>query len=177
MVENPRKEIMVDPMGNWSILEDGFGYRVKCTKMILGKDEEGREIVTCIIEPESKVRKHYDFRIGEEVDEETLSMELTVLKIDLIPVNIWDDSNRVWMYAKSFRHEETEISKREKNLKIQLEAKDRTIATQDAEILRANEKLNLMKTNPAEAFKDGYQIAKLAGELAESFGPKKKEND
>lgn len=154
--ENPEKEIMLDP--KWSILEDGLGYNVLVVGGVPGIDKDGREIVTFTCKPDEVVRKRYKFRIGVEIDPETNNMKIICLKQDLIPLNMYDDSNRKWLYVKTFRHEPTELSNRESNIKIELNRMAKRILLLEAENIRLNEQLELARTNPAKFIKQGAEV-------------------
>jgi len=114
MEKDPQREIMVDP--KWSILMDGNGYNVMSTGGLPGVDRDGTEIITLMIKPDDIVRKRYNLRGEQEVNQQG-NTKLIVRKIDLIPMNLYDDANRKWLYVKDFNHNDTDLSLREKNLK------------------------------------------------------------
>jgi len=155
MEKNPQEEIMLDP--TWSILEDGLGYRVLLTGGVPGIDKDGREIVNLSIKPDAIVKKRYNWRFGIEVDNQG-NVKLIVLKDDLVPLNLYDDANRKWMYVKSFSHDETNISKWQEHIRKELEVEKRKGLLQDAVIIRLSELLEIAKTNPAKFLKDGMEV-------------------
>lgn len=155
MEKDPEKEVMLDP--RWSILEDGLGYNVLVLGGVPGHDVEGREIVTFLIKPDDVVRKRYNLRRDVELDNNG-NMKITVLKIDLIPLNMYDDANKKWLYVKNLKHEETELSQREINLKNVINFKDRRLLLLEAQILRLAEQLELAKNNPAKFIKQGAEV-------------------
>lgn len=171
-IEDPEKNIMLSP--SWSILEDGLGYNVLVIGGIPKVDKEGREIVEFMIKVDDVVKKRYKLRRGVELSESD-TMKLTVLKIDLIPLNMYDDANKKWLYVKSFANETTEVSKREENLKAVMNVKDKRILLLEAENIRLNEQIMLFRTNPAMAASQGAEVfEKTAKAVAELMRPKEK---
>ena len=171
--DNPQKDILLDP--RWAVLEDGLGYNVLITGGIPKIDNQGREIVEFMIKVDEVVRKRYNFRRGVELNEQD-SLKLVVLKQDLIPLNLYDDANKKWLYVKSLNHEPTELSKREENLKIVINIKEKRMALLEAENIRLNEQLLLFRTNPAMAAAQGAEIfEKTAKAVAELIRPREKE--
>ena len=167
MEEEPQKEIMLDP--RWSILEDGLGYNVLVVSGVPSIDSDGREIVTFIIKPDETVRKRYNLRRGIELDDNG-NMKLNVLKIDLVPLNMYDDANKKWLYVKSLKHDNTTLSQREENLKSVLESKIRRILLLEAETIRLAEQLEIARTNPVkflQQYKDVFhESAKALAEIS-----------
>lgn len=153
--EQPEKEIMVDP--RWSILEDGLGYNVLVVGGMPGIDTEGREIVTFTIKPDEIVRKRYNLRRDIELDMNG-NMKFIVLKSDLIPLNMFDDANKKWLYTKNLKHESTELSEREINLQKQINTKNKRILLIEAENIRLQEQLELARTNPAKFIQQGAEV-------------------
>jgi hypothetical protein len=155
MEANPEREILLDP--RWSILEDGLGYNVLVIGGMPGLDIDGREVVIFTIKPDEIVRKRYNLRRDIELDMNG-NMKLTVLKLDLIPLNMFDDANKKWLYTKTLRHEPTELSEREINLQKKLNMKDRRILLIEAENIRLQEQLEIARTNPAKFIKQGAEV-------------------
>jgi hypothetical protein len=155
MVENPEKEIMLDP--RWGVIEDGLGYNVLVTGGMPSVDKEGRAIVILTIMPDDIVRKRYNLRRDIELDSDG-KMKLIVLKTDLIPLNMFDDANRKWLYTKSFRHEPTELSDREVFLQKKLNTYERKVLLLEADVLRLQEQLEIARTNPAKFIKQGAEV-------------------
>lgn len=158
--EQPEREIMLDP--RWSILQDGLGYNVLVVGGVPGIDKDGREVVIFTIKPDETVRRRYDLRRGREVDQETGNMRLIVLKKDLIPLNVYDDANKKWLYTKTLKHDPTDLSKREENLKSTIEVKERRILLLEAENIRLQEQLELARTNPAKFIQQGAEVFREA---------------
>jgi hypothetical protein len=157
MGDNPEKDIMLSP--TWSILEDGLGYNVLVVGGLPRIDSEGREVIEFTVKVDDVVKKRYKLRRGNELNEQD-NMKLTVLKHDLIPLNMYDDANKKWLYVKSLLHESTELSQREENLKTIINVKDKRILLLDAENLRLNEQILLFRTNPAMAAAQGAEVFK-----------------
>jgi len=159
MEKEPEKEIMIDP--KWSILEDGLGYQVLVVGGMPHKDRDGRDCIVFTIKADDKVRKRYNWRGGQEVDE-LGNTKITIAKIDLIPLNLYDDANKKWIYVKSFMHEETDLSNREKVLKLEMERLRRENAQLDAENIRVNEINELIRTNPGKYISMGSEVFQKA---------------
>jgi predicted nuclease with TOPRIM domain len=104
-------------------------------------------------------------------------MKLIVLKTDLIPLNMFDDANKKWLYTKNIKHEETELSQREAFLQSKLNTKDKLILLLQAEKLRLEEQLELARTNPAKFIKQGAEVfqesAKAFSEMMRKPGDEK----
>ena len=147
MEKEPEKEIMVEP--GWSILEDGLGYQVLAVNGFPTIDKDGRQVIIWTIKPDEKVRKRYNWRGGAEIDDQG-NKKITTNKIDLVPLNLYDDANRKWMYVKSFNHDETELSQRERVLKMEMERLRKENSQLDAENIRLNEVIELLRTNPGK---------------------------
>ena len=155
MEKDPEKEIMVDP--RWSYLQDGLGYTVLVVGGMEGTDKDGVEIVTFTIKPEDLVRKRYNLRFGKEIDING-NMKFIAAKRDLIPLNVFDDANKKWLYVKNFLHEPTDLSRREEELKRQLEISERKTLLLEADNLRLNEQLELARLNPGKFIKEGTEV-------------------
>lgn len=160
---------------SWSILEDGLGYNVLVIGGIPQIDREGREIIEFTVKVDEIVKKRYNLRRGIELNEND-NMKFTVKKIDLIPLNMYDDANKKWLYVNSLKHEPTELSHREANLKTTIATKERRIMLLEAENIRLNEQVMLFRTNPAMAAAQGAEVfEKTAKAVADLIRPKEKE--
>ena len=166
MEKNPEKEIMIDP--RWSILMDGLGYQVLVVGGMPETDKDGKEVVVFTIKPDDVVRKRYNWRGGMELNEMG-NKKLTIAKIDLIPMNMYDDSNKKWLYVKSFNHDETEVSKREKVLKLEINRLNQESSKYEAENLRLSEINELYRTNPEKAMTAGAEFFNKAMQTASSL--------
>lgn len=135
----------------------------------------GEEVIEFLIQVDESVQRAYSLRKGQELNEQD-SMNWTVKKIDLIPFNQYDDSNRRWLYTKSLKHEPTELSKREENLQTIIQTKDRRIRLLESENIRLNEQILLFRTNPAMAAAQGAEVfEKTAKVVADIMRPQQKE--
>lgn len=172
MERDPKTEIMIDP--RWSILMDGLGYQVLVVGGMPGVDKDGRAVVKFIIKPDEVVRKRYNWRGDAELNEAG-NKEIIIAKIDLIPLNLYDDANKKWLYVKSFNHEETDLSQREKILKLELDRKTKENQQLEAENIRLNEINELYRTNPEKAVGANFEIFKSAMQLATSAVSKKED--
>lgn len=172
MEKEPEKEIMIDP--RWSILMDGLGYQVLVVGGMPGTDKDGKEVVTFNIKPDDIVRKRYNWRGGEEIDNFG-NKKIIIAKIDLIPLNVYDDANKKWLYVKSFNHEETDLSKRERSLKMEIDRLNQENMQLDAENIRLNEINELLRTNPEKAIYAGSEVFQKVAQGLSSLQTSKKE--
>lgn len=173
MEEKPREEIMIDP--RWSILQDGLGYNVLLVGGISYTNTDGEEVVEFTIKPDEIVRKRYNLRYGYELNDMG-NMKFIAKKIDLIPLNMYDDANRKWLYVRSLKHEETELSQREKSLKLKIESKDRRILLLEGENIRLSEQLNLAKTSPAKFIQQSSEVFKESAKALAEITNRDKQN-
>lgn len=155
MEKDPQKEIFVDPQN--SIIMDGLGFRALCAGELPTVDRDGKEVVNFIIKPDSTVRKRYNWRLDHEIDS-LGNKKITIAQIDLIPLNIFDDSNRMWLYVKSFNHDETPLSKREEYLKKEIERLRKEKDQLEAENLRLSEVNDILRQNPEMALKASSEV-------------------
>ena len=160
---NPQKEILVQPL--WPLLIDGFGYYSTHYGGIPSKAPDGRKTIKLTIGPSEVAKKRYDLQFGKEIDDSGV-MFLEVLQDDLVPLNLHDQANQVWLYVKSLRHEETLISDREKFLKTELTARDKEVALLEAEVICMAEQLILANINPAKFLKSSLDIVEAIKKLA-----------
>jgi hypothetical protein len=172
MSEDNPENIMQTP--TWPLMRDGLGS----TAMIVGSlptvSPEGEEIIKLIIKVDDFIKKKYNLKPKDEYNEQN-NMRLIVKKIDMIPLNPYDTSNQVWQYVKTFKHESTELSKREDNLKTIINVKDKRILLLEAENIRLNEQILLFRTNPAMAAAQGAEVfEKTAKVMADMMRPQQK---
>ena len=154
-MDNPDTNILIEP--RWSILEDGLGYNVLVVGGIPKLDRDGREVIEFTVKVDDVIKKRYNLRREKELNEQD-TMKIIVLKQDLIPLNMYDDANKKWLYVKSLLHEPTELSKREENLKTVINVKEKRILLLEAENIRLNEQILLFRTNPAMAAAQGAEV-------------------
>lgn len=174
-MDNPQKEIMLDP--RWSILEDGNGYQVLSLGGMPFVDKDGRRCIKFKVKPDQVVRKRYNLRIGigGELDDDE-NMFIICLEGDIIPMNLYDDVNKKWLYVKSFRHEDTNLSEREIFLKRKLDTFEKKVNLLDAKCIKLQEELKLATLQTEQYLsRAGELIEKSAGAIATAI--KKKEDD
>lgn len=169
MEKQPENEILVEP--RWPIVFDGHGYDAALVGGMPGTDNVGRRINTLIIKPGPNARKSYNFRADKELNKNGY-MKLIVLENDLVPLNPFDKSNERYIYVKSFKHEDTPLSLRDKNLTIKLESREKTILLLQAEKIRLIEQLEIAKTNPVKFMKQGLEIYEAAGKVIADINKK-----
>jgi len=174
MVDKPSETILVTP--EFAILEFGDGYLALSQGGIEGTDEEGRAIVDFIIKPSDLLRKRYDIR--EDMLDQNRNMPFRVFKKDLIPLNLYDDANRKWLYIKTFKHDETEVSKVGWDLRKRLEEMEKRVLVLEGELIWLSEQLQLAKTNPQEFAAQGMEIFdKMSSKWLELMKGKKEKED
>lgn len=175
MVENPEEEIMLSPEN--AIILDGNGYEAMSLGGMPSQDKDGREIVTYRVHINDKTKKRYNLRRGYELNDRDV-MKIIFLKIDLIILNPYDDANRKIMYVKSFKHEPTEMSNREANLKVRIDELNKKVNRLEAIRLKYAEQLHDMSVEPSKFLKQGADLALEIGRAqAEAFGKRPEGKD
>lgn len=170
MGEKPREEILVSP--EYSILEFGDGYIAMIQGGIEIEDEKGEKIVEFMIKPSDLLRKRYD--IKDSALDVNGAMAYKIYKNDLIPLNQFDDANKKWLYIKTFKHTETEISKIEWNLRKRLAEMEKRMIILEGQLGYTTEQLQLAKTNPAEFLAQGQELyERMLPKMAELFKEKR----
>lgn len=166
-METPEKDIMVEP--KWSILEDGRGYQVLSVGGLPFVDKDGRRCIRFKIKPDDIVKKRYNLALGKELDEMG-NMFFAVLESDLIPLNVYDDANKKWIYVKSFKHEQTDLSDREDFLKRKLAFAERRILLLEGQIIKLSEQLELAKLETGKYVSQASEVfEKSAGAIAQAI--------
>lgn len=172
-MDNPDKEIMLDP--RWAILQDGNGYQVLLLGGMPEIDKTGRRCIKFKIKPDNVVRKRYNLRMGAELDEDG-NMFITCLEVDIVPMNIYDDVNKKWLYVKSFRHEETPCSEREMMLKRKLDTYEKRVNLLDAKCIKLQEELKLVTLQTDQYIAKSQEVwEKSAGSMINAINKKKEE--
>ncbi len=138
------------------MLEFGDGYLALIQGGIEGKNDDGEKIVDFVIKPSPLLRKRYD--IKDNMLDQNRNMSFKAFKKDLIPLNLFDDANKKWLYTKTFNHDETEISKIGWTLREQLAGAEKRLIVIEGENIWLSEQLQLAKTNPAEFLKQGAEV-------------------
>ncbi len=154
MTDKPKEDILVSP--EYATLEFGDGYIALIQG---GKEEatsEGEKVVDFTIKPSSSLRKRYD--IKDNVLDRNMNMTFRVKKKDLVPLNLFDDANKKWLYIKNFNHDETEISNIGWSLREQLTEAEKKVIILEGENIWLSEQLQLAKTNPSEFLKQGTEV-------------------
>jgi len=173
-MDNPRKELLQDP--RWSILEDGNGYQVMAMGGMPFVDNSGKRCIRFKILPDPLVRNRYNLRRGAELDENEGTMFFTCLEIDLIPLNLYDDANRKWLYVKTFKHEQTPLSERESFYKQKYQSYEQQVLLLQAKVIKLNEELQMAALQPGKYLKMGAEVVEAsAGAIATAI--KKKEDE
>ena len=154
METNPERDIMIDP--RWAAFEDGLGY--ECLFLNgMPAIEDGEEVVVITLKPTDLTRKRYNLRSGAELNEQG-NIKRTVKKIDLIPLNMYDEANKKWIYVKTLNHEPTVLSQREEELKSKIKVVEKRARLLEADNIKLNEQLALARLNPGKWIKEGAEV-------------------
>lgn len=173
-MDNPREDVLVQP--EFAILEFGDGYIAMTQGGTQKVDNEGRKIIEFLIKPSNLLRKRFDIR--EEQLNNNGAMLYSVLREDLIPINMFDDANRKWLYVKNFDREDTEITRLSWDLRRRLQDSERRVMVLEGELIWLSEQLQLAKTNPAEFAAQGFELVdKLGTKIASLIRGKKGDDD
>jgi len=172
--ENPEQEILVDPQ--WSILEDGLGAQVLAFGGVPFVDNQNRKCIKWRVKPDDYVKKRYKLRMGEELDAQGFWTIITQVA-DLIPLNIYDDANKKWMYTKSFRHEATDLSQREEQLQSKLDFAGKKILLLQGQVIRLTEQLDDASLNTGKVLEQSAQIAEKYSNITATAISKSREGE
>lgn len=170
VIENPEEEILLPP--EFAILIFGDGHIAQTQGGKEEEDDEGREIIRFLIKPSSPLRKRYNIR--EDQLNRNGAMPFPVLKNDLIALNMYDDSNRRWLYIKTFEHKDSAIGEIGWNLRKRLEEYQRRVIFLEGNLIWMSEQLQLAKMNPAEFATQGTDVLKaVSGVVTDLMRAKK----
>ncbi len=170
VTENPQEEILLPP--EYAILIFGDGHIALTQGGRETEDEKGREVIEFLIKPSSNLKKRY--KIKEEQLNRNGAMLFPVLRGDLIPLNMYDDANRRWLYIKTFDHKETSIGNINWDLRRKLEDSKMRITFLEGNLIYMSEQLQLAKTNPAEFVTQGTEVFnKMASSVVDLMRAKK----
>lgn len=162
--ENPERDIYIDP--KWPILEDGLGYQFLLVGGIPYKDANGKDMVKLTVIPDKIDMKRYNLRLNEELDSRG-RFTFVAEEIDLIQLNPYDDANKKFLYVRSIKGGETNLSKRYEKLKSDISYYQELYLQKEAQNIRLSEKLNLATTNPEKMLLEGSEIyTKVAESIA-----------
>ncbi len=174
MSDNPRTEILIQP--EWSTLIFGDGHFAMMQAGTIEREEEGVKIIEVTIKPHSNLRKAYNIRDDELVDGKILSYPMK--KIDIIPLNEFDDSQRTFLYIKNYNHKDTDIGNISWDLRTRLEAAYKRIWILEGELIFLSEQIRLAKTNPIEYASQPLEIFdKIYGTIIDAMKNKKEKED
>lgn len=153
--KDPEREIRVEP--RLPVLIDGLGYTFLNMGGMPDVERDGTEVIRFILQTDPLSRKRYNLRGGVEVDEQ-FNTKLTVKRIDVIELNPYDPANKKFLYVKDFRGNETNLSLRERDLKIENERLKKTILIQQASILKLREENSIAMLNPGKLLKMNNEV-------------------
>jgi hypothetical protein len=173
--DKPKEEILVPP--EWSILVFGDGYIALMKGAIEKEDSEGNIVVEATIEPHELLRKRYNIK-ENELDNNGNIQSYQMMKEDLIPMNLFDDANRKWLYIKNYLHQETNISNISWDLRKQfVEERKKRIILEGHNIF-LSEQLSISKQNPAEFLSQGLEFfQKINNGILETIRTKKEKEE
>jgi len=152
-MDNPKEDILAIPQ--YPFLIFGDGYMAMITGGIEKKDAEGRAVVELQIVPEELMRKRYN--ITKDKLNINGVMAYTVLRKDLIPLNIFDKAKERWMYLKTFKREETDIGNPGKFLRARLEELEKYSWMLEGDNIYLSEQVIASRMNPAEVMAQGTE--------------------
>jgi hypothetical protein len=174
-MEKPKEEILVAP--GWSLLIFGDGYLAQMQGGIEIEDSNGDKIVEETIKPSTDLKKRYNIK-ESDLDSNKNIQGYKMLKEDLIPLNLWDDANRTFLYIKNFNHEETNISNISWDLRKQVQEERKKRVIIEGYMMRLSEDLTLAKQNPSEYLSQGLEFfEKIQSGVLDSVRNKKGEED
>jgi len=168
---NVKEDILVVP--ERGILEFGNGYSALIFEAVETEDNSGNDVVKFMIQPSELLRKRYS--ISDDMLNKNRQMPYMVKRIDLIFINILDDSNRKVMYVYSFDHKETAISKLSQDLRIRLEEEIRMRKILEGQVIFYADQFSLSKNNPVEFMAQPMELFDKINSRALEFYNKKEE--
>ena len=172
-MENPQVELLVEP--EWSTLIFGDGY-IALMQGAIEIEEGGVKIINATIKPHPHLRKRYNIRESDLVNGNILSYRMN--KSDLIPLNLYDDANRTFLYLKNYNHNETDVGNATWGLRKRLEEADKKLWIVEGELIYLSELVNLAKTNPMEFASLPLEIfEKITSGVIEAIKTKKDKDD
>jgi hypothetical protein len=164
-MKNPQEEILKQP--EYSHLMFGDGYFAMMAPGVIKQNEDGVNELHTFIKPHTSLRKLY--KITDNQLNANGYLPITIKEYNLIPINLFDDSNRLWICLKTYDNNETPLSNMVKEYIKKLEQKDREIWILQGHMLYLTEQYGLAKNNPME-------FAARSMELAERITAKQMEN-
>lgn len=173
MGEKPQEEIIAQP--KWGILEFGDGY----IAMLQGglpsvTIRDGKKIVEVIIKPHELLRKRYNIKDSDLDTNGNTKFQMS--EDDLIPLNLFDDANRKWLYKKTYKHQETDLSNHEWVLTKRIEQERMKRVMIEGYLIHLSEQLQLAKNNPAEFLNQGFEYFVKMQESMSGFIKRKEED-
>lgn len=154
MAENPREDILA--IAQFPYLIFGNGYIAMIVGGVEKEDREGRTIVELQIIPEELMRKRYG--IAREQLNINGVMPFTVLRKDLIPLNLFDKAKERWLYLKTFDGKETEIGSPSKFLRARLDELEKYSWMLEGDNIFLSELANNLRTNPGEVLAQNSEV-------------------
>lgn len=170
MVENPQEDILAIPQ--YPFLIFGDGYMAMIAGGIEKKDAEGRAIVELQIVPEELMRKRYN--ITKDQLNINGVMSYTVLRKDLLPLNVFDKAKERWLYLKTYDREDTDIGNPSKFFRARLEEKEKELWMLEGDNIYLSEQASMMRMNPGEVMTQGTEVLnKVIEPMIDLFAAKK----
>lgn len=102
---------------------------------------------------------------------------MITLEQDIIPMNIYDDANRKFLYEKTLTHEETALSQRFKYLKDQLDFAKKRITLLQGQVMSYAERLETATLSPGKYMAGTLEMVERAGDIAAKMNSKNREDE
>jgi len=151
--EKPREELQVSP--EWSTIIFGDGY-AGSMRGAIEKIIDGRRIIVLTLKPGDMLKKRYNIKDSEMTADG--KMQYQIDEINLIPLNLYDDANRTFIYLKNYNHEETNISQITWKFEKIIKELSRRVVVVEGTNLFLSEQLQLAKTAPMEFAAQSLEI-------------------
>jgi len=169
-MENPGEDILAIP--KYPFLIFGDGYMAMIVGGIEKTDKDGRDIVELQIIPEELMRKRYN--ISRDQLNVNNVMAFTVLRNDLLPLNLFDKAKERWLYLKTFDRKETDIGNPSKFFRARLEESKKYSWMLEGDNIYLSEQVIASRMNPAEVMAQGTEaMGKVIEPMIELFNAKK----
>jgi hypothetical protein len=159
--DNPREDIKVSPKFSLFLFGDGYMSQI-AGPTVEYENKEGVKFIQYTIIPERLLRKKHNIKDSELNSDGAVTIQVNAL--DVIPLNIYDDSNRTFLYTKDYLHKETNLSRHFAVLTQRVEEEIKIRVMLEGYLIWYSEQLVLAKTNPAEFVSQGLEVLERVSE-------------